>query len=89
MKALAIARTDDDTQQPEPALQQPPPLLQDIDALASLLSRSIPSLRRDDAAGRLPQAVRLGGSKRWRRAEIEAWIEAGCPERERWSAMRQ
>jgi hypothetical protein len=44
-----------------------PPLLLDIKALSALLSRSVPSLWRDDAAGRLPASVRVGVSKRWRR----------------------
>lgn len=39
--------------------------------------------------GRLPWPVRLGRSVRWRADEIEAWIEAGCPTRERWEAMRR
>lgn len=31
------------------------------------------------AAGKLPEPVRVGGSVRWREADIDAWIEAGCP----------
>lgn len=31
------------------------------------------------SAGRTPRA-------RWRRAELLAWIEAGCPDREAWEA---
>jgi predicted DNA-binding transcriptional regulator AlpA len=57
------------------------PLLIDIHALAVLLDRSVASLERDQAAGRLPAPVRIGGSKRWRRADIETWVAAGCPTR--------
>jgi len=64
-----------------------PPLLVNIDGLAALLSRSAPSLQRDDAAGRLPAALRIGGSKRWRYSEIVAWVEAGCPDRKTWQAL--
>jgi predicted DNA-binding transcriptional regulator AlpA len=64
------------------------PLLIGIKALAALLSRSVASLARDDAAGRLPAAIRLGGSKRWRYSEVIAWIEVGCPDRRTWSALR-
>jgi hypothetical protein len=64
------------------------PLLIDIEALAVLLSRSVPSLHRDDAAGRLPAALRVGGSKRWRYAEIVVWVELGCPSRAEFEARR-
>jgi predicted DNA-binding transcriptional regulator AlpA len=31
-------------------------------------------------AGNLPRPVRIGRLVRWRRSDIEAWIEAGCPD---------
>jgi len=62
------------------------PLLLDIRDLAKLLSRSVGSLWRDDAAGRLPRAVRIGSSKRWRFDEIREWVSAGCPSRSDWEA---
>jgi predicted DNA-binding transcriptional regulator AlpA len=44
------------------------------------------------AAGRVPPCVRLGIGRRkivrWRRAEIVAWIEAGCPDAQTWTAMQ-
>lgn len=70
---------------PKPEL---PPLLVDIDTLSKLLQRSVPSLRRDDASGHLPAALRIGGSKRWRYSEILAWVQAGAPERSAWEALR-
>jgi predicted DNA-binding transcriptional regulator AlpA len=45
-------------------------------------------LWRDDAAGRLPRAVRIGNSKRWIYAEVVAWLEAGAPPRREWEAMQ-
>ena len=30
-------------------------------------------------AGRMPRPIKLGTLVRWRRAELEAWIGAGCP----------
>lgn len=57
------------------------PLLVDINRLAVLLGRSVASLERDQAAGRLPAPVRIGGSKKWRLADIQAWVAAGCPTR--------
>lgn len=56
-----------------------------IGELARWLNRSVASLRRDDASGRLPAPVRIGGSKKWRRDEIAAWVSAGCPIRDAWT----
>ena len=53
--------------------------------LARVLGTSTRTVWRLDAAGKLPRAVRLGGAKRWRRPEIEVWIEAGCPPRSEWT----
>lgn len=63
-----------------PTHATPLSLLIDIQELATMLNRSVASLERDPAAGRLPPPVRLGGSRRWRRAEIVAWVDAGCPQ---------
>ena len=61
----------------------------DIRALAAALGRSVPTLERDDAAGRVPRHIKIGRSKRWRRAEISEWIELGCPCRADWEAMKK
>lgn len=63
-------------------------LLIDIEQLSVLLRRSVASLERDQAAGRLPAQVYVCGSKRWRRTEIVAWVAAGCPSRQRWEESR-
>ncbi len=62
-----------------------PPLLIDVEELAALLGRSVASLARDDAAGRLPTPVRLGASKKFRMDEVIAWVAAGCPPRAQWT----
>jgi predicted DNA-binding transcriptional regulator AlpA len=64
------------------------PLLVDIAGLVRLLGRSRASLERDLAAGRLPDHIRLCGSRKWRYSEIAAWVEAGCPHRRAWEAMK-
>ena len=64
------------------------PLLIDINGLSIVLARSVPSLHRDDAAGRLPAALRIGGSKRWRLSEICEWVKAGCPQRSEWQSRQ-
>jgi len=64
------------------------PLLIDMAGLSRLLARSEASLYRDAAAGRLPAALKLGASKRWRYSEIVAWVEAGMPNRRTWEATK-
>ncbi len=47
------------------------------------------TFRRWDSAGRIPQGIKIGGARVWRRAELIAWIEAGMPPREKWLAICQ
>ncbi len=70
---------------PAEALQ---PLLVSIRDLTRLLARSEIALHRDDAAGRLPKPIRLGGSKRWRLADVQEWVRLGCPSRAEYEARR-
>ncbi len=71
-----------------PATESESSLLIDIQQLAKMLKRSAASLERDQNARRLPAQIYVGGSKRWRRAEIEAWVAAGCPIRTEWESFR-
>jgi len=36
------------------------------------------------SSGRLPRPVKLGRSVRWNRSELQRWLDAGCPSRDRW-----
>jgi hypothetical protein len=70
--------------------REPPelsPLLVDIVGLSKLLCRSVASLHRDDATGRLPAGLKIGASKRWRYPEIVAWVDAGAPDRNTWDTL--
>lgn len=40
------------------------------------------------AAGLAPKPVSIGGVIRWRKAELEEWIVAGCPARSKWENTR-
>ncbi len=64
-------------------------LLIDIKCVAAMLGRSPRSIYRDDSAGRMPKPIKLGGSKKWREAEVRQWIEAGCPNRQKWETSRK
>lgn len=56
--------------------------------LAKQLGISLRHLHALNSSGRLPRPVRLGRSTRWRAEEIRRWLDAGCPARDRWEAMR-
>jgi excisionase family DNA binding protein len=64
--------------------QGKPSGLMTIREVAAFLGRSQASLYRDLKEGRLPSPVALGGSKRWRRSELRAWVKANCPARSAW-----
>lgn len=54
---------------------------------ATILSVSKRTLWRLLSAGKLPLAVHIGRSPRWRLDEINAWIAAGCPELHTWNTI--
>jgi len=56
------------------------PLLLDIDEVARLLSVSRTSVKRMRSERAMPEPVRVRGGLRWRRVDIEEWIDAGCPQ---------
>ena len=56
--------------------------------LARRLYVSLRHLRRLDCTGRVPRPIRLGRSVRWPAAEIDGWLAAGAPDRERWERLR-
>ena len=56
--------------------------------LGEMLSLSRRQIFRLNSSGRIPVPVRIGGSVRWIESEIAAWIDAGCPDRKKWEALR-
>ena len=57
----------------------------DTDGLADTSPRTIHRLK---SAGKLAQPVLVGVQPRWVASEIDAWIEAGCPTRHLWEAVK-
>jgi excisionase family DNA binding protein len=49
--------------------------------LAEYLGLSTRTVDRLDAAGKLPEACRIGGKKAWLRSEVAEWVAAHCPAR--------
>ena len=64
-------------------------LLIDAHRLAELLGLSVRTIRRLDSTAKLPAPVRVGGAVRWRLSEVQAWLNAGCPDRITWERGAQ
>lgn len=73
---------------PTPTPAESAPLLVDATEVARLLGIGESTVWRLASSGKLPESVRVGRSRRWRRAELEAWIVAGCPSRSAWERIR-
>jgi len=56
-----------------------PAALLSVNDVAAMLSCSSRHLRRLLDAGAMPPAIRLGNLVRFRRDQIVAWIQSGCP----------
>ncbi len=71
---------------PQPAVSAE---LLDVRAVAAMLGGcSRRHIYRLADAGKMPRPIRLGTLIRWRRADLEAWIAAGCPPRDRCGQTR-
>ena len=66
-----------------------PQLAMSARELAERLDISVRHLRRLDSAGAVPKPIRLGRLVRWLASEIEPWLAAGAPDRQRWEAMKE
>lgn len=58
------------------------PALLSVDQVAALLQVSTRTVWRLLSSGELIEPVRMRGNTRWRREELESWIESGCPRAE-------
>ena len=56
---------------------------------AALCGVSVRQWWRWDSSGKVPAAVKIGSTKRWRRDELRQWIDAGCPLRMKWEIVRE
>ncbi len=56
------------------------PTLIDARTLSVMLSVSVPTIWRMRESGRLPEPLKLTAQTvRWRRADVDSWLAAGCP----------
>lgn len=51
----------------------------DVDAIAELLGCSSRHVRRLADMGAMPRPIHIGRLVRWRKADVDAWLNAGCP----------
>lgn len=63
-----------------PLLPEPSVELLDVKQVGQMLGCSARHVYRLCDAGRMPRPVHLGALVRWRRQELDAWLEAGCPD---------
>ncbi len=56
--------------------------------LSERLGISLRHVRRLDSSGKLPRPFRLGRSVRWSVIEIDNWMGAGAPDRQKWNQMK-
>lgn len=62
--------------------------LLDAEEAAAYCGMSRAAWYKRNSSGEVPRSVKIGGLSRWRRDELAAWIEAGCPIRGKWDVMR-
>lgn len=65
------------------------PLLVSAKRAAVLCGKSLRTWRSWNAAGWIPQPVRIGRSTLWRLDELKAWTAAGCPRRGVWESLKE
>jgi len=65
------------------------PLLLSASQAAAMCGISIRQWWRWDSMGRVPTAVRIGSTKRWRHEELKSWIQHGCPARKAWEEFQK
>jgi hypothetical protein len=95
-QAWRLRRVDDSPGRAAP-LEEAPEALFDEDYLPLLLTAKVAAsylgftrtaFYRYDITGVTPQSMHLGGRRFWRRDELRACVDAGCPPRHKWGVLR-
>lgn len=58
---------------------QPNAALLDVRGVAAMLDCSRRHVYRMADSGQMPRPVKLGALVRWRRSDLDEWLQAGCP----------
>lgn len=56
--------------------------------VARVMGVSKSMIHKRNRMGLLPMPIRIGRVLRWDANEIQAWIDAGLPSREKWTALK-
>jgi predicted DNA-binding transcriptional regulator AlpA len=67
----------------------PLPLVLTAEEAAAIFKKSARAWRNWDATGKTPRPIRIGRSTYWQPEELQAWIAAGCPNREIWEQQKR
>ncbi len=60
-------------------------LLLTASELAAMLGVNRSTIWTWHSGGKIPMPVQIGGITRWRKDEIQQWLDAGAPPREQWA----
>lgn len=60
---------------------KPEQLAVDVRQMGKMVPFSVRTLRRMDAAGKLPRGFKVGARKLWRVSDLRLWTDWGFPER--------
>jgi predicted DNA-binding transcriptional regulator AlpA len=71
---------------PEPQAREQ--RLGDRRLVAKVLGLSVSMVAKLDVSGRLPAPLHFGRAVRWDLTELDDWIRAGAPNRDRWNTIR-
>jgi len=71
-----------------PEAPAPAPLQIPAQTAARLAGVSLATWWRLHSAQKVPAPTRLGGRTLWNARELAAWIEAKCPDRKTWEALK-
>lgn len=59
-----------------------------VQTLAKMLAASVRSIWRYKSEGRLPKAVRVGSSVKWRMSDIRLWIQWDLPSQKEFEQLK-
>lgn len=81
---MVVNNDEDGTIFDEPATMMDEPVLLTAREACRICGTSLRTWRSWHISGKIPRPVRIGRMLFWRREELLAWIEAGCPRRREW-----
>lgn len=70
----------------KPSVSAASPLLISREDAAAMLGVAVETFDRQRRAGKTPAPVRIGGRLLFRRADLDAWVAMGCPDRAEFDA---